>query len=104
MKENTIGRRIVTRMNVLRLTQKQLAQRCGLSEATLSRYITNQRTPNAKNLKILADTLYVTTDYLLNGTGLDNYTKIAELLTSSAQHMTPEQKCYLAKILFATEN
>lgn len=47
--------------------QKTLAIDCGLTEATISRYINNTREPNFKTLKNLCKVLNVSADCFING-------------------------------------
>lgn len=52
-------------MQELDISSKQLALMSGISEAALSRYLNGLRTPTVENVISLANTLNVTTDYLL---------------------------------------
>jgi transcriptional regulator with XRE-family HTH domain len=47
------------------LSQGQLAQKAGLQPSAVSHFETGARKPSFDNLRLLADTLDVTTDYLL---------------------------------------
>lgn len=47
------------------LTQGELADRSGLQPSAVSHFETGARKPSFDNLRLLADTLDVTTDYLL---------------------------------------
>jgi len=47
------------------LNQGELAQRAGLQPSAISHFETGARKPSFDNLRLLADTLDVTTDYLL---------------------------------------
>lgn len=47
------------------LTQGQLAERANLQPSAISHFETGARKPSFDNLRLLADTLDVTTDYLL---------------------------------------
>lgn len=47
------------------LTQSELADRAGLQPSAVSHFETGTRKPSFDNLRLLADTLDVTTDYLL---------------------------------------
>lgn len=98
-----IGHRIALRMRTLRLTQKQLATKANLSESSISNYIAGTRTPNAKSLKRIAEALYISTDYLLYGTNIDNYTKIEKLLKESVHNMSEQQKKQLMDILLQSD-
>lgn len=52
-------------MQEIDISSKQLALMSGISEAALSRYLNGLRTPTVENVISLANTLNVTTDYLL---------------------------------------
>lgn len=60
-----IGKRIFHLRKSLNLTQKELAKKAGITEATLSRYENNRRKPKAEVVKKIAEVLGCTTDYLL---------------------------------------
>lgn len=47
------------------LSQGQLAEKSGLQPSAISHFETGTRKPSFDNLRLLADTLDVTTDYLL---------------------------------------
>ncbi len=47
------------------LTQSELAEHAGLQPSAISHFETGTRKPSFDNLRLLADTLDVTTDYLL---------------------------------------
>ena len=47
------------------LTQGELAERAGMQPSAISHFETGGRKPSFDNLRLLADTLDVTTDYLL---------------------------------------
>ena len=47
------------------LTQGELAERAGLQPSAISHFETGTRKPSFDNLRLLADTLDITTDYLL---------------------------------------
>lgn len=65
--DDSLGNRIVILLRKRGLTQKELAEKTKISEATLSRYIHGDRQPRANNIANIADTLQTTTDYLLGG-------------------------------------
>jgi transcriptional regulator with XRE-family HTH domain len=49
------------------MTQKQLSEKAGITEAAISHYIKGNRVPRASVLGRLAIALNTTTDYLLEG-------------------------------------
>lgn len=63
--KDTLGGRISLLLTNKNLTQKDFAKLTGLNEVTVGRYINNKREPTASILKIMADALNVSVDYLL---------------------------------------
>ncbi len=47
------------------ITQRELANKTGMTECTISRYCSGERTPHADNLRRIAKALDVSSDYLL---------------------------------------
>lgn len=65
-----IGKRINQLLKSKKISRKEIAEQLNISYSAVSKYITNQRTPDATTLKEIADFLNVSTDYLL-GRNLD---------------------------------
>lgn len=65
---SSIGDRILGLRKELNLSQKELAENVGITEASLSRYENNLREPRAEIIIRLADALNCSTDYLLGKT------------------------------------
>lgn len=63
----SIGLHIAYKCREHKITQKQLAELTGLTEAGISRYISGQRLPRIDILLKIADALSCTLDYLLYG-------------------------------------
>ena len=64
----SLGKRISNIRKELNLNQKELAEKCGITEATLSRYENDLREPKSEAIVKIANALNVTTDYLLGRT------------------------------------
>ncbi|MTI67440.1 MAG: helix-turn-helix transcriptional regulator [Firmicutes bacterium] len=64
----SIGNKIFELRKKLGLSQKQLADKIGITEASLSRYENDLREPKAEIILRLAECLNCTTDYLLGRT------------------------------------
>lgn len=81
---NTIGDRIVNMRESLNVTQKSLAEKINVTSATMCKYENNINVPNAEVLKLLADTLNTTTDYLTCRTEIKHnpYTRLERSLKS----------------------
>lgn len=60
-----LGERISAELKQKGIQQKELAARIGITEATLSRYISGTREPKPETLANIATALHTTSDYLL---------------------------------------
>ncbi|MBR6073522.1 MAG: helix-turn-helix transcriptional regulator [Bacilli bacterium] len=87
------------------LTQKDLAEDVGITEAALSRYMKGNRIPNGENLCNMATALRTTTDYLLGRVDVEEFNKQIDyddmegLLARNAKDYTIEQRERLLKII-----
>jgi len=94
------------RINKLRLeknySQKELANLCHITEASMSKYLNGAREPRIDVVVNIARALDTTTDYLM---GHDSYPKnnsfeeLSSLLTRSKIKLTEEQRIDLVNIL-----
>ena len=77
----SIGERILGLRKELNLSQKELAEKTGITEASLSRYENNLREPKAEIITRISEVLGCSTDYLLGRTdNKKDYTKSASNL------------------------
>lgn len=73
----SLGERITRLRKKLDLSQKELADKTNLTEATLSRYENDLREPKGDTIIKIANALSVTTDYLLGNSDHNDFiTKI----------------------------
>ena len=63
-----IGARIKPILEKQGMTQRDLAYKIGVTEVSISRYISGERMPKANIVVYIADALNTTTDYLLGRT------------------------------------
>ena len=63
-----IGPRLLTLLEKKGMTQRELANVIGVTETSISRYISGQRVPKSNIVVYMADALNTTTDYLLGRT------------------------------------
>ena len=100
----TLGGRISELLEKRGLKQKELADLIGVTEATISRYIADERTPKSQILSNMATALKTTSDYLLGnedeGDIDKDFTQIERLIARNASKMTNKQKKDLMDILF----
>jgi transcriptional regulator with XRE-family HTH domain len=67
-----IGRcQITNLLKEVKLTQAELADRCGMSESTISHYVTKRRIMSIQNAKIIAMVLKVKIDDLYSWDGIE---------------------------------
>jgi len=62
---NTLGNRISKILKAKGMSQRSMAYAIGITEATMSRYVNDERTPNAEVIVKIAKLLHTTTDDLL---------------------------------------
>lgn len=67
---DSLGNRIKCLREKNSISQKEFAQKIGISNAVLSRYESDNRKPDYDTLQLIADSLDVSTDYLLGRTDL----------------------------------
>ena len=79
-KWNITAWRIKERLNTLRITQRELAEQTGKTEATISRWVKGNRIPLATEYPALAKALKCTCDYLLGLSNTPEMTTKEELL------------------------
>lgn len=78
--EKDLGERITGLLNELGISQRELADRIGITEVSMSRYIRGDRTPKGPIIANMAMALDTTTDYLLGVEKKDDEEKQEELL------------------------
>ncbi|HBJ2623041.1 TPA: helix-turn-helix domain-containing protein [Clostridium botulinum] len=64
---NNISKKIEERIQELNISQRELAEKVCVTEATISRYINGERIPRGDIIPKIAKSLKVTADYLVNG-------------------------------------
>ena len=93
------------------MTQKELAQKSGLTESAISHYVRGDRVPRGVNLVKIAKALETTTDYLLSeGEQEINQSEkkkdlevVRTLIARNASQMSKEEKMELVGILISGE-
>lgn len=68
----TIGEKIRFVLSMKRMEQKDLAKMTGITEVSISRYISDKRIPNALALKKICTILGVSADWMLEDVGGKN--------------------------------
>lgn len=102
----TFGERITELLKKRCMTQKELAAIIGVTEASMSRYVKNDRVPKGEVVANIATALQTTSDYLLDKEQTadiaNDFPKIQRLIARNAALMTNEQKRELINSLFDT--
>ena len=89
-------------MNNQGINQKKLSQLSGITEASISRYLKNERTARLDIIINFAKALNVTTEYLLNDdeeTDLKPYQEIATVISRNGNALTAEEKNQLIALI-----
>ena len=107
MEETTFAQRLAALLKKQGVSQKELAETVGVTEATLSRYMHSARIPKAEILANIATALHTTSDYLLGneekGDINTDYPKIVRLVARNTDSMTKEQKKEIMSILLGDD-
>lgn len=106
-KNNTMGERIRELLERKNLTQKDLANKAGITEAATSHYIKGDRIPRSTVLTKIAIALDTTPEYLLEGIPSDargelGYAK--RLIARNVEQMSKKEKLELIEILMGGDN
>ena len=98
--EEKIGDRIALLMKKSGYTQKELAGMVGVTEAAMSKYLSNNRQPRVEVIANMATALNTTSDYLIRGVPPEeDFAKVYKLVARSTATMSDEQKLALMKVL-----
>ncbi len=84
------------------MNQKQLSQKSGITEASVSRYLKGDRTARMDIIINFAKALGVTTEYFLEEDDemkRDSYTEIATAIARNGKKLSPEEKNKLISLI-----
>lgn len=89
------------------MTQKELAQKAGITESAISHYIKGDRVPRGVNLVKIANALGTSTDFLLDqdesSSRKDDLEVAKTLIARNATQMTKREKMEFMSILLNGE-
>ena len=102
-----IGRKIDEALKEKNMTQKELAEKAGVTEAAVSHYVKGDREPRSNTLGVIAAALGVTAGFLLGmGVGsvtkdekVEKYDELKNLILETKNLLSLEERAELAKIL-----
>lgn len=109
MSNNLIGQRINFLLSHNRMTQRELADRAGITPVSICRYINGERIPNSKALAKIAVALNIDTDYLLgikkeSQDPEKDFYKAQRLAARNAESWTKKQKADLILAIMGVNN
>lgn len=85
------------------LSQKEFAEKLGVTEATVSRYLKGDREPNLNTLAQIANIFVVSLEELTGAeleSSVAEYSEVKNLVARNASRLTKKQKKELLDILF----
>ena len=103
----SMGERIKALLEKRGITQKELAEKTGCTEAAISHYIKGDRVPRASVLSKIAIVLETTSDYLMEGIPVsvrDELGYAKKLIARNVSQMSPADKKEIINILLGGEN
>lgn len=104
----TIGNKMKELMKRQNISQKGLSIRLNTTEATISRYINNQREPNAETLSNIATALNTTVDFLLDNSIAEDvnceFGNLKVFVARNATNLTQDQKLEIINILLKNKD
>lgn len=102
-----LGERIKELLNEKKMTQKELAEMVGCTDAAISHYIKGDRIPRSKVLSKIAVALGTSSDYLMEGIPSNAKQEIGyatKLIARNADHMSNQEKMRIIKLLIGEED
>ena len=99
--EEKLHHRVKALMKEQGMTQRELARRTGLTEASVCKYLSGARTPQAEAVVLLAKALGTTSDYLL-GIKRDEgsiYLDLEKQILENKANLTPEERMSIIMLL-----
>lgn len=103
---NTFGQRLEQLLNERRMTQKDLAQKAGVTEAAMSHYIKGDRIPRSSVLARIANALNTSSEFLMEGIPQNHLAEIGlakRLIARNVSQMSPSQKREIVSILLGVQ-
>lgn len=100
----TFAQRLGEQLKLHRMTQKELAEKAGVTEAAMSHYVKGDRIPRSSVLARIAAALGTTSDYLMEGVPQNSVDEIGyakRLIARNVEQMTTAQKREILSILLS---
>ena len=94
------GARLMQLLNEIGYTQREFAGMIGVSEAALSRYLSDEREPKMEVIANMATALNTTTDYLLLGKNdKESFDDLYRWVARGTSSMSEDEKTALIKAI-----
>lgn len=106
---NDLGKRISDLLKQNGLSQKELAEKIGVTNASMSRYINGERIPKGPVVASIAGALHVEAGYLLGMAASEEdpeleFYKTQRAIARNAKNWTPKQKADLVNAIIGAES
>ena len=104
---NILGNKIKELLKEKGISQRELAQKTGCTEAAISLYIKGERNPRAKVLNNIALALNTSSEYLLNGIPENVQEELGyakKLIARNVNQMSAKEKKEIIDILIGDDN
>ena len=82
-----------------RFTQKELAEKTGLSVLTIFRYEAGEREPRASDIRKLCEALSITEDELLNGPRINGFEVILKGISENLSKSEKNRLKYIKELI-----
>ncbi len=102
-----LGKRLKSLIEKKGISQKELAEKVGCTEAAISHYIKGDRVPRSKVLAKIAIALDTTSDYLIEGIPVDSVSELGyakKLIARNVQKMSVSDKREILNLLMGDGN
>jgi len=103
----SFGKRMKNLLDQQNMSQKELADKTGCTEAAISRYINGDRVPRAVVMNEIAIALNTSIEFLLSGqeeNHENDIMQVEKLLARNANNMSDEEKMRIIRILSGGNN
>ena len=102
-----LGKKISELCKQQGIKQKELAEKVGITEVSISRYVRGERIPRRKILIQIANYLHTTPEYLMDFEDTENqnpaFYRAVRLVATNRKNWTQEQKAELINTLLLDE-
>ncbi len=102
-----MGKRMRSLIEKKGISQKELAEMVGCTEAAISHYIKGDRVPRSKVLAKIAIALDTTSDYLIEGIPVDSISELGyakKLIARNVQKMSVSDKREILNLLMGDDH